>query len=174
MNQYCDSPFFPETNICEVVDKTNHVLCLMPRRDVLAQKLLHRALGVIFLAPEGKILLHRSQGDSFCIPCFEIQPAGRSARDFGGEVLKRQWNLPDCSLCRLGQIPPLPQTAHAFTTMFGAKISGAHARELARQFQNNVLADRVELAALSRDGDILSPLVLYLYERTNFLFPARK
>lgn len=107
----------------DVVDAEDRVIAQMPRSEVHARRLLHRAVHVFVFDPQGRLLLQRRSASKDEFPLVYTSSASGhvSAGDGYDETAPRELQEElglSASLERLAKFPAAPETAFEHTVLY--------------------------------------------------------
>ncbi|MGE9985883.1 NUDIX hydrolase [Desulfovibrio sp. SGI.169] len=159
-----DQRLYPElknaASFLEVVDKRNTPLCVMAERDVLRQRLRHRAVALLIRDSVGRALLTFRAGLGWGFSSFALVSAGQAAETLARGMLREEWREEGGRLSPLGLCPPRPESRQAFVALFEARLPAALAAQKALDPERNMLLDYDELKGLrAHFADLLSPFM---------------
>ena len=75
----------------EVVDGRNAPLCIMAEKDVLRQRLRHRATALLIRDSTGRALLSFREGQGWGFSSFAMLRAGQSFEECARDMLQEDW-----------------------------------------------------------------------------------
>lgn len=144
----------------EVVDGRNAPLCIMAEKDVLRQRLRHRATALLIRDSTGRALLSFREGQGWGFSSFAMVRAGQSFEDCARDMLQEDWGEQGGRLLSLGLCPPCRESRQAFVALFEARLPAALAAQKALDPDRSMLLDYDELKGLGAHfGDLLSPFM---------------
>ncbi|WP_291448889.1 NUDIX hydrolase [Desulfovibrio sp.] len=144
----------------EVVDGRNTPLCIMAEKDVLRQRLRHRATALLIRDSAGRALLSFREGRGWGFSSFDMVRAGQSFEACARGMLQENWGEPGGRLLPLGLCPPCRESRQAFVALFEARLPAALAAQKALDPDRSMLLDYDELKGLGAHfGDLLSPFM---------------
>jgi len=109
--------------IFDVVNKHDEVIGQAPRPEVHAKNLLHRAVSIFVVHPDGRLLLQRRSGSKDQFPhCYTSSASGHvdSGEDYTTAAVRelREELTLQTPLEYLGKFPAGPETAFEFTALY--------------------------------------------------------
>mgnify|MGYP000016048552 CR=1 FL=1 len=144
----------------EVVDERNTPLCVMAEKDVLRQRLRHRAVALLIRDSAGRALLTFRAGRGWGFSSFALVRAGQAFEARARAMLREDWREEGGRLLSLGFCPPCPESRQAFVALFEARLPTALAAQKALDPDRNMLLDYDELKGLrAHFDDLLSPFM---------------
>lgn len=144
----------------EVVDKRNTPLCIMAEKDVLRQRLHHRAVALLIRDSAGRALLTFRPERGWGFSSFALVRAGQAFETRALNLLREDWREEGGRLSPLGLCPPCPESRQAFVALFEARLPAALAVQKALDPERNMLLDYDELKGLrAHFDDLLSPFM---------------
>ena len=109
----------------EVVDGRNAPLCIMAEKDVLRQRLRHRATALLIRDSTGRALLSFREGQGWGFSSFAMVRAGQSFEECARDMLQEDWGEQGGRLLSLGLCPPCRESRQAFVALFEARLPAA-------------------------------------------------
>ena len=144
----------------EVVDGRNTPLCIMAEKDVLRQRLRHRATALLIRDSAGRALLSFREGRGWGFSSFAMVRAGQSFEACARGMLQENWGEPGGRLLPLGLCPPCRESRQAFVALFEARLPAALAAQKALDPDRRRLLGDAELQGLgARFGERVAPFM---------------
>lgn len=148
--------------LLEVVDKHNTPLCLMSERDVLGQKLKHRAVALLLRDKAGRALFTQRQGYGWDFSSYAVVYAGQAYEAVARTLLQQDWHQGGRRLTLLGVCPAHENGARAFTAVYEVRMPVPLLSLLAADRSRHLLLDHDEIQGLERSmSEMFSPLLRY-------------
>lgn len=158
---------YPEVkkDILEVMDSCNTPLCLMPKEEILRQKLYHRRTALLLRERTGKYLLTFRADDGWGLSSVEFLPAGYASAQQAEDLLLHHWQHTGI-IHALGILPACPENTFSFIEVFTAYLPTSRIKTALRTPEQHMLVDQDELHGLKDNfSDLLSP-TLYMTIQT--------
>ena len=123
----------------EVVDGRNAPLCIMAEKDVLRQRLRHRATALLIRDSTGRALLSFREGQGWGFSSFAMVRAGQSFEECARDMLQEDWGEQGGRLLSLGLCPPCRESRQAFVALFEARLPAALAAHVSKELEIPVI-----------------------------------
>lgn len=108
--------------LLEVTDNMGLVICVLPKKDVLAQNLTHKSVFLNLRGSSGAWILRWREETGFCFAARGEPPAGMSCDDFCASLLSRYASPFPLKPRLYGIHPPAPQNGNSFSHMYEARV----------------------------------------------------
>lgn len=158
-------PQCEQDKLCEVVDKKNRLLCVMPFEHACHQNLNFRAVAIILRNSKNLFLKWPSDG-AISFSCFHFLPYGLSLRDYAQSLLLQECDLYHAAWRKISCYEP-SEFCNAFTTVFEAVI-----RSDIRHFPENrshlIALDTYELKSIFERDYPVDPFFRFFLESYKF------
>lgn len=153
-----------EKNLYEALDERGRPLCLLPLAEIQRQRLFHRAVALLLMDRQDRMLLQAGSDSLHDFSFYGAVPAGLGSHEFAGQLAFANWKVE--KVLPLCEYRPCPENRYSFCAIFKLPVSRALAEMFAGNREKFLLADSVEMASLIQYGLGVSPFLKLFLERS--------